>query len=56
MLQCSLFKSLLVALDAITDLEIVPALETYTTLGILAHLLDILLLVPQRRNFACDRC
>jgi hypothetical protein len=53
-LQAPLLKLLLITLNAITNLELIPALEANTTFGILAHLLDVLLLALERIDRACD--
>ena len=42
-LEIALLKDLLVALDLIANSEISPTLEANTTLGILAHLSNVLL-------------
>lgn len=44
-LQAPLLKLFLIALDLITDSEVFPAVKRDTTLSILAHLLDIFLLI-----------
>lgn len=44
-LQSALRARLHVALDLIADLEVLPAVERDTALGVLAHGLDVLLLV-----------
>ena len=44
---------LLIALDPITNLEILPLVKRDTALSILSHLLDIFLLVLERTDDAC---
>ena len=51
-LQTPLLKHLLVALNAITGLEIIECCKRDTALGVLAHLLDIFLLVLERLDHA----
>lgn len=51
-LQVPLLKLLFVTLNAITHLEVFPAFKRDTALGILAHLLDIFLLVLERLDHA----
>ncbi len=49
-LQRPLFRLLLITLNFIPDLEIIPIRERNTALGILAHGLDILLLILDAGN------
>lgn len=46
---------LLIRLDPIANLEVLPVLERDTALGVLAHGLDVLLLVLDVVDDACVR-
>jgi hypothetical protein len=46
---------LLIRLDPVANLEVLPVLERDTALGVLAHRLDILLLVLDVVDDACIR-
>ena len=50
--QVALLKDLLVTLDMIADNEVGPAFEGDTTLGVLAHLGNVLLDILQRGHGA----
>lgn len=52
-LQGPLLPRLLIALDSVADLEVLPVLERDAALGVLAHRLDVLLLVLDVVNEAC---
>jgi hypothetical protein len=52
-LQSPLLKSLLVALNSIPDHKVLPVFERDAAFGILAHLLDILLLRFERVDDTC---
>jgi hypothetical protein len=47
-LQHSLLPDLLVALYLISDLEVFPAIKRNAAIGVLAHLIDVFLLVFER--------
>lgn len=53
-LQRPLLRRLLVRLDLVSNVEIFPVLERDTALGILAHGLDVLLLVLDVVDYTCD--
>ena len=53
LLQRPLMLRLLIRLDPIANLEVLPVLERDTALGVLAHGLDILLLVLDVVDDAC---
>ena len=52
-LQAPLLEMLLVALNAVAGLEVVECCKRDTALGVLAHLLDVLLLVLERVDDTC---
>ena len=55
LLQRPLMLRLLIRLDPIANLEVLPVLERDTALGVLAHGLDVLLLVLDVVDDACSR-
>ena len=52
-LQTPLFKYLLVALNAITGLEVIECCKRDTALGVFAHLFDVFFLVLERTDNTC---